>query len=176
MVDKKPKEIVQLKDKLDFIFKKFDSIFLKKLAKDEKKIDYNNLFFEIEDKSVVKSADFLKEIGTLYDLFVYLLNNSMKLIIVVENQIQFFKVITELKKIILSMKTDIADQSEEDKKKIFAKKGNVFSNVEILLEKRNNLIDQFSKNNIISMGEKFYDAPKKSEESISKKSEQKSDK
>ena len=176
MVDKKPKEIVQLKDKLDFIFKKFDSIFLKKLAKDEKKIDYNNLFFEIEDKSVVKSADFLKEIGTLYDLFVYLLNNSMKLIIVVENQIQFFKVITELKKIILSMKTDIADQSEEEKTKIFAKKGNVFSNVEILLEKRNNLIDQFSKNNIISMGEKFYDAPKKSEESISKKSEQKSDK
>ena len=74
------------------------------------------------------------------------------------------------------MKTDIADQSEEEKKKTFAKKGNVFSNVEILLEKRNNLIDQFSKNNIISMGEKFYDAPKKSEESISKKSEQKSDK
>ena len=129
----------------------------------KKKIDYNNLFFEIEDKSVVKSADFLKEIGTLYDLFVYLLNNSMKLIIVVENQIQFFKVITELKKIILSMKTDIADQSEEEKKKTIKKKGNVFSNVEILLEKRNNLIDQFSKNNIISMGEKFYDAPKKSE-------------
>ena len=34
---------------------------------------------------------------------------------------------------------------------------------------------QFSKNNIISKDEKFYDAPKKSEESISKKSEQKSD-
>ena len=159
-----------LKDKLDFIFKTFDSNFnntgkkfLIKLSKDETKIYYNNLLFEIDDKAVVKSADFLKEIGTLYDLFVYLLNNSMKLIIVVENQIQFFKVITELKKIILSMKTDIADQSEEEKKKIFAKKGNVFSNVEILLEKRNNLIDQFSKNNIISMGEKFYDAPKKSE-------------
>ena len=34
---------------------------------------------------------------------------------------------------------------------------------------------QFSKNNIISKDEKFYDAPKKSEESISEKSEQKSD-
>ena len=62
-----------LKDKLDFIFKNFDQnfnstgkYFLKKLAKDEKKIDYNNLFFEIDDKSVFKSAGFLKEIGTLY--------------------------------------------------------------------------------------------------------------
>ena len=43
------------------------------------------------------------------------------------------------------MKTDIADQGEEEKKKIFAKKKkNVFSNVETLLEKRNNSIDQFS--------------------------------
>ena len=49
------------------------------------------------------------------------------------------------------------------------------SNAEILLEKINNLIEQFSKHNIISMGEKVYDAPKKSEESISEKVEQKSD-
>ena len=52
VVDKKSKEIVLLKDKLNFIFKNFDSNFnstgkkfLIKLAKDEKKIDYNNLFF-----------------------------------------------------------------------------------------------------------------------------------
>ena len=45
-----------------------------KLAKDEKKIDYTNLFFEIDDKSVVKSDDFFKKIGTLYDLLIiYLL-------------------------------------------------------------------------------------------------------
>ena len=57
MVDKKPKKVVLLKDKLDFIFKYFDSNFnsngnnfLTKLAKDGKKIDYNNLFFEINDK------------------------------------------------------------------------------------------------------------------------------
>ena len=47
-------------------------------------------------------------------------------------------------------------------------------NAEMLL-KKGELIDQFSKNDIISKDEKFYDAPKKSEESISKKSEQKSD-
>ena len=48
-------------------------------------------------------------------------------------------------------------------------------NAEVLLEKRNGLIEQFSKNNIISKDEKFYDAPKKSEESIPEKSEQESD-
>ena len=45
----------------------------------------------------------------------------------------------------------------------------------MLLKKRGELINQFSKNNIISKGEKFFDAPKKSEESILEKSEQKSD-
>ena len=73
------------------------------------------------------------------------------------------------------MKTDIADQSEEEKKKIFAEQENVLSNAEMLLIKRGELIDQSLKNDIISKGEKFYDAPKKSEESISGKSEQKSD-
>ena len=44
----------------------------------------------------------------------------------------------------------------------------------MLLKKRGELIDQFWKNNIISMSQKFYGAPKKSEKSISEKSEQKS--
>ena len=73
------------------------------------------------------------------------------------------------------MKTGITDQNEEEKKKIFAKQENVLSNAEMLLIKRGQLIEQFSKNNIISKDKKFYDAPKKSEESISEKSEQKSD-
>ena len=45
----------------------------------------------------------------------------------------------------------------------------------MLFIKPGELIDQFTKNNIISKSEKFYDAPKKSEESISEKLEQKSD-
>ena len=83
MADKKPKEIVLLKHRLDNIFKNsgtnFDSAgkkFLENLAKDEKKIDYNNLFFNIDDKPVVKIVDFLEEIGALYDLLIYLLDNS----------------------------------------------------------------------------------------------------
>ena len=44
-----------------------------------------------------------------------------------------------------------------------------------MLEKGNYLMEQFSKNNIISKDEKFYDAPKKSEKDILEKSEQISD-
>ena len=73
------------------------------------------------------------------------------------------------------MKNDITDQSEEEKNKIFAKQENVLSNAEILLIKRGELLNQFANNNIILRGEKFYDASKKSEESIPEKSEQKSD-
>ena len=92
-----------------------------------------------------------------------------------ENQIHFLKAMAVLKITISKIKNNITDQNEEQKKKIFAEQENVLSNAEMLLKKRGELIDQFSKNNIISMGEKFYDAPKKSEESISEKSEQKSD-
>ena len=67
MADKKPKTIVLLKDELDFIFKNFGrnfnssrKRFLIKLAKDEKEIDYNNLFFSIDNEFLVKNADFLK--------------------------------------------------------------------------------------------------------------------
>ena len=41
------------------------------------------------------------------------------------------------------------------KKKIFAKQDNILSNAEMLLKKRGELIDQFWKNNIISMGKNF---------------------
>ena len=97
VADKKPKEIVLLKDKLDFILKNLAQILiiqekkiLIKLAKDEKTIEYNNLFFEIDSNSVVKSVGFLQGIGTLYDLLIYLLNNSMKIITSTETQIDFF--------------------------------------------------------------------------------------
>ena len=47
------------------------------------------------------------------------------------------------------MKTDIADKSEEEKKKIFAEQENVLSNAEMLLIKRGELMDQSLKNDII---------------------------
>ena len=54
---------------------------------------------------------------------------------------------------------------KKKKNKIFSKQENVWSNVEMLLIKRRELLDQFTKNNIISRGEKIYQ----------RKSEQKSD-
>ena len=68
------------------------------------------------------------------------------------------------------MKTNITDQSEEQKKNIFAEQENVLSNVEIMLIKRGQVLDQFAKNNIISMNEKFVDAPKQIEKSTPEKS------
>ena len=64
-----------------------------------KKIDYNNLFFETDDKSVVKSVDFLEEFGTLYDLLIYLFDNVERIIISSEDQLNFLKTISVLKKL-----------------------------------------------------------------------------
>ena len=111
MAGKKPKEIALLEDKLDYIFKNFGSRFnstgknfLKRLAKDEKEIDHNNSFFETDDKSIVKSVDFLEEIGILYDFLIYLLDNSKLLLISTKNQLDLAKAITVLDIIITNMK------------------------------------------------------------------------
>ena len=98
--------------------------------------------------SLVKSVDFLEEIGTLYDLLIYLLDNAKRILISTETQIDFSKAITVLK--IASMKTNITDQCEEQEKKFFAEQESVLNNAKVLLEKRQEIISQFAKNNIIS--------------------------
>ena len=118
VVDKKPKEIVLLKDKLDFIFKNFDQNF----DSAGKKIDYSNLFFETGDKSALKSGGFLKEFGTLYDLLIYLLDNSMKILTSSEDQINFFKAITTFKIIISNLKTTLQIRVKNKKRKFLQNK------------------------------------------------------
>ena len=93
-------------NKLDFILKNFGSNFnsawkkiLINLAKDEKKIDYNNWFFEINNELISKDIDFLEGIDTLYDLLIYLLGDSMRILTSAEDQIKFLKTITVLKKL-----------------------------------------------------------------------------
>ena len=117
----------------------------------------------------------LEEIATLYDLLIYLLDNSTRIISSRKAQTEFLEAITALKIIISSIKTDVTDQSREQKKKSFAEQESVLNNAELLLKKRNDITNQFTENKIISKNEKFYDAPKKSKESISEKSEQKFD-
>ena len=79
---KEPRKVVRLKDQLDYIFTNFSSNFDKFLmfAKDEEKIDYNDLFFEIDD-SVIKSYNFLENVGTLYNLLLYLMKMKPYLIL-----------------------------------------------------------------------------------------------
>ena len=103
---KKPKEIVLLKDKLDYILENFGSNFnstgknfLKKLAKDEKEIDYNDLFFEVDDP-IIKSFDFLSEVGTLYDFLINLLNENQTLLNSSGMQVHLAKIIESLNNII----------------------------------------------------------------------------
>ena len=111
----------------------------------------------------------------MHDLLIFLLENSLRIITSTKTQTDFLKAITVLKIIISNLKTEITDQSVEQKKKIVAEQENVLSHAEMLLIKRGELIKQFANNNIISKDEKFYNAPKKGEESISEKLEQKSD-
>ena len=94
------------------------------------------MFFSIDDKSVVKSVDFLEEINTLYDLLIYLFDKPRRIVSSTETQTDFFKAITVLKIIISNLKTDITDQSEEEKRKLFAKQENILSNAEMLLLKK----------------------------------------
>ena len=67
------------------------------------------MVFEIDDKSVNNDVDFLEEIGTFYDLLIYLLDNSMTIANSAQVQLNFFKAIISLKIIISGMKTDIKD-------------------------------------------------------------------
>ena len=130
-----------LSKRLDNIFENFGSNFnstgkkfLKSLAKDEKEIGYDNLFFKTADKFVVKSVDLWKEIGTLYDLLIYLLGNAKRLLKSAEAQINLFKGINVLEKLIQAWKMTIQIKVKK-KKKMFAKQESVLNNVEVLLKK-----------------------------------------
>ena len=96
-------------------------IVLEKLAKDEKSVDYNNLFFNIDDKSVVKSVTFSEEVGTLYDLLIYLLGNAKKILNSAETQIDFFRAIDVFQawKLTLQIKVKNKKRKFLQNKKVF---------------------------------------------------------
>ena len=59
---------------------------------------------------------------------------------------------------------------------IFTAHSSVLINLNELVEKRNDIINQFSEGNIITKNEKFFDTPRKITESVTKqKSEEESD-
>ena len=69
----------------------------------------------------------------MYDLLIYLLGNGKRVLNSTEVQVDFFKAIYVLK---TSMKNDITDQSEEQKKKTFEEQESVLNDAEVLLEVR----------------------------------------
>ena len=85
----------------------------------------------------------------MYDLSIHLLSNAKRVFS------------------FSSTKNDIIDQIEEQKEK-FCRTRSVLNNAEVLIKKRGEIINQFTKKNIISRGEKFFDVPKKIEKSTPK--------
>ena len=175
---KEPRKIVQLKDRLDYIFTNFSSNFnstgknfLKKLPKDEEKIDYNNLFFEIDD-SVIRSYDFLENVGTLYDLLINLLNENETILDSSAMQLDLNKIMLWLKSIISKKNENITDKSKKQTKNFFAP-NSVITNSSELITKTGDIINQFNKGNIITKSEKFSEALKKITESITEEKSKK---
>ena len=95
--------------------------FLKKLAKGEEKIDYNDLLFEIDDP-VIKNYDFLENLGMLYDLLINLLNEDETIFDAPAMQLDLTKIIYSLKSIIAKKFENIIDKSEKQKKKFLLHK------------------------------------------------------
>ena len=124
------------------------------------------MFFEIDD--VIWSYDFLENVGTLYNLRINLLNEKETILdsSTASMEVDLTKMIYSLKNIISKKIENITDKSEKQKKEIFAASNSVLTNLSQLVKKRSHIINQFTKRNIITKSEKFFDAPKKITESI----------
>ena len=107
----------------------------------------------------------------MYDLLIYLLGNAKRILNSAETQIYLFKAMHVLEIPISSMKNDITDQIKEQSKEIFAEQESVLNNAKVLLTKRQEIIDQFTKNNIISRDKNVFDAPETITEGMPKKEE-----
>ena len=83
----------------------------KKVPKDERRINYNNLFFKTGN-SIIRNFDFFKIFGSLYDLFIDLLNekNTLK---ATKEQNKMMKKIEELKDFILLEEKGITNKNTQ---------------------------------------------------------------
>ena len=102
------------------------------------------MFFEIDDL-VIRSYDFLENVGTLYDLLINLLNENETILDSSTMQLDLTKIIFSRKSIISKKNENITDNSEKEKKDIFAAPNSVLINLSELFKKRNDIINQFTK-------------------------------
>ena len=130
------------------------------------------MFFEIDDP-VIRSYDFLENVGTLYDLLINLLNENETILDSSSMQLNLTKIMFSLKSIIFKKIKNITDKSEKQKKEIFAAPNSVLTNLSELVEKRSDIINQFNKKNIITKSEKFFEAPEKITERVTEEKSKK---
>ena len=76
-------------------------------------------------------------------------------------QLYLTKIIFELKNIIFKKIENVTHKSEKQKKEIFAAQNNVLNNLSELIKKRNDIINQFEEENIITKSENFLMHPKR---------------
>ena len=126
--EEKSEKIALLRDNLNNILMVYDmdiSIkgknILRKLADDEKNINYKNLFFK-SGNLAIDNYDFFKRFGTLYDLLIDLLNGKISLRKAKIEQNEMINKIIELKNFIFSEEEKIDKGAIKKGKKNTGKK------------------------------------------------------
>ena len=114
---------------------------LKKLSKDERLINYYNLFFKSGLISV-ENLDFFKRFGTLYDLLIDLLNEKMSINEAIFDQNRMGNKINNLLKIL----TIENEKTIFKEKHAFTVEKRVLTNSKKLYDKRNIIINAFGTN------------------------------
>ena len=79
------------------------------------KIDYNDLFFEIDDP-FIRSYDFLKNVSMLYDLLINLFNENETILDSSAMQLNLTKIMFSLKSITSKKIKNITDKGEKQTK------------------------------------------------------------
>ena len=106
----------------------------------------------------------------LYDFLINLLNENETIFDAPAMQLDLTKIIYSLKSIIAKKFENIIDKSEKHKKEIFAAQNSVLIKFNELVKKRGDIINQFTKKNIISKSKKFFEANEKITESVAEQS------
>ena len=148
-----------LKDRLNDILLHYDMNImdkgrdiLRKLASGERMINYNNLFFKTGNP-IIDNYDFLKRLGTLYDLLIDLLNEKIGIIKAEKEQNEMTKKINELGNFVLSEEKSINKEKSKgaikkaktktQRKEIISLQKSVMNNAIKLHDKRSVIINAF---------------------------------
>ena len=88
------------------------------------------------DNPVIRSYDFLENIGTLYNLLINLLSENETILDSSTMQLELTKIIYSLKSIISKKIENITDKSKKQKKEIFAAPNSILTNLSELVKKK----------------------------------------